>query len=254
MPGSSIFKQLLQKYRISLNKIVIVSTQLLYTTTRGKQSIMNDSKATILQLPLGPLQTNCYLLACNETGTAAVIDPSWDGRLLFDRAATENWTIEQILLTHSHFDHVGGLAEIKELSNASISIHPDAVPMLENAVTAGKLWQMTIPEPPPADHMLSDGEKILVGNLQLEVLFTPGHAPGHVCFYLKSENVLFDGDVLFRQGIGRTDLPGGDYDLLMDSIKRRLLTLPEETIVLSGHGPATTIAQERKTNPFLTQS
>jgi hydroxyacylglutathione hydrolase len=212
---------------------------------------MNNSKASILQLPLGPLQTNCYLLACNETGTAAVIDPAWDGRLLYEKGTAEGWAISQILLTHSHFDHVGGLAEIKELSNAPISIHPDAIPMLENAVVAGNLWQIAIPEPPPADHLLFDGETISVGNLQLDVLFTPGHAPGHVCFYLKDENVLFDGDVLFRQGIGRTDLPGGNYKVLMDVIKTRLLTLPDETIVLSGHGPATTIGQERESNPFL---
>jgi glyoxylase-like metal-dependent hydrolase (beta-lactamase superfamily II) len=214
---------------------------------------MNESKATIIQLPLGPLQTNCYLLACNETGMAAVIDPSWDGRLLYEKAVDEGWTISELLLTHSHFDHVGGLAEIKVLSSAPVSIHPDAVGMLENAVMAANLWQITIPEPPPADHLLADGDKIHIGNLQLDVLFTPGHAPGHVCFYLKDEGVLFDGDVLFRQSIGRTDLPGGDYQLLINSIKERLLTLPDETIVLCGHGPATTIGQERETNPFLLQ-
>jgi hydroxyacylglutathione hydrolase len=212
---------------------------------------MSDSKAAIIQLPLGPLQTNCYLLACNETKKAVVIDPAWDGRLIYDKAASEGLTIEHILLTHSHFDHVGGLAELKELSSAPISIHPDAVPMLENAVTAARLWQFTIPEPPPADRMLVDGDLINVGNLVLEVLFTPGHAPGHVCFYLESEGVLFDGDVLFHQGIGRTDLPGGDYKILMDSINGRLLSLDDEVIVLSGHGPATTIGQERNSNPFL---
>lgn len=212
---------------------------------------MTDAKATILQLPLGPLQTNCYLLVCNETREAAVIDPSWDGRLIFEKAKAENWSIKQILLTHSHFDHVGGLAEIKELSNAPISLHPEAIPLLENAVLAGNMWQIPIPKPPPVDRMLNDGDKIKLGNLELEVLFTPGHAPGHVCFYLESETVLFDGDVLFRQSIGRTDLPGGDYALLMDSIQGRLLVLPDETIVLSGHGPATTIGQERETNPFL---
>jgi hydroxyacylglutathione hydrolase len=215
---------------------------------------MKESNATILQLPLGPLQTNCYLLACNETGMAAVIDPSWDGRLLYEKAIDEGWTISDLLLTHSHFDHVGGLAEIKALSSAPISIHPDAVGMLENAVTAANLWQITIPEPPPVDRLLADGDKINVGNLQLDVLFTPGHAPGHVCYYLKSEGVLFDGDVLFQQSIGRTDLPGGDYQLLINSIKTRLLTLPDETIVLSGHGPVTTIGQERGKNPFLLQA
>jgi hydroxyacylglutathione hydrolase len=212
---------------------------------------MTEKQATILQLPLGPLQTNCYMLTCNATGKTAVIDPAWDGRLLATKAEEEGWSIDQIWLTHSHFDHVGGLAELKEQCGAPICIHADAVPMLENAVLAGRMWQITIPEPPPADEILKDGQIVSVGNLRLEVLFTPGHAPGHVCFYLASEGVLFDGDVLFQQGIGRTDLPGGDYQTLMDSIQKRLLPLPDETIVFSGHGPTTSIGQERATNPFL---
>jgi glyoxylase-like metal-dependent hydrolase (beta-lactamase superfamily II) len=116
---------------------------------------------------------------------------------------------------------------------------------------AGKMWQITIPAPPAPDTKLDNGDLISVGELTLEVLFTPGHAPGHVSFYLAEEGVIFDGDVLFSQGIGRTDLPGGDYDLLMDSIRQRLLVLPDETLVLSGHGPATTIGQEKQSNPFL---
>lgn len=205
----------------------------------------------ILQLPLGPLQTNSYLFACEDTKKAAVIDPSWSGDLIAGKAEEEGWTITHILLTHSHFDHVGGLAELKELTQAPIYIHPEAVPMFENAVMAAQMWQINIPEPPPADILLTNDQQLEVGDLRLRVLFTPGHAPGHVCFYVAEHNVLFDGDVLFQQSIGRTDLPGGDYDLLMQSIRQRLLLLPDETAVLSGHGPATSIGQEKMWNPFL---
>ena len=212
---------------------------------------MITEKATIWQLPLGPLQTNCYLLGCNATKMAVIVDPAWSGRLLAERATEDGWQIERILLTHSHFDHVGGLAELQAVTGAPVAIHPDAVPMLENAPLAAQMWQFTIPEPPPVDELLAAGDTIVVGDLHLQVRFTPGHAPGHVCFYLASEHVIFDGDVLFQQGIGRTDLPGGDYDRLMQSIHEELLTLPDETAVLSGHGPATTIADERRNNPFL---
>ena len=205
----------------------------------------------IFQLPLGPLQTNSYLLGCEETKKAAVIDPSWSGELIADKAGKEGWAITHILLTHSHFDHVGGLAELKEITQAPIYIHPEAIPMLENTVMAAQMWQIKIPEPPPADFTLTDNQALEVGDLKLQVLFTPGHAPGHVCFYLEEHSVLFDGDVLFQQSIGRTDLPGGDYDLLMQSIRQRLLILPDETAVLSGHGPTTTIGQEKAWNPFL---
>lgn len=207
--------------------------------------------ATILQMPLGPLQTNCYLLGCDETMEAAIIDPSWNGRSLAATAADQGFTITHILLTHSHFDHVGGLAELKPEVNAPIYIHPEAVGMLNDAFLSAAAWQIRIPPPPPADIMLTPGEPITVGNLTLNVLFTPGHAPGHVSFYLPEHNVIFDGDVLFNQSIGRTDLPGGDLPLLMKSIREELLVLPDETNVLSGHGPATTIGQERASNPFL---
>jgi glyoxylase-like metal-dependent hydrolase (beta-lactamase superfamily II) len=205
----------------------------------------------ILQLPLGPLQTNCYLLGCEKTMTAAVIDPAWNGRSIAATADEKGYTISHILLTHTHFDHVGGLAELKEETNAPIYIHPEAIQMLSQANMSAAFFGLSIPAPPPPDMMLAEGEIIQVGELSLKVLYTPGHAPGHVCFYLEAHQVLFDGDVLFQGSIGRTDLPGSDYPTLLQSITDKLLTLPDETHVLSGHGPATTIGQERWGNPFL---
>jgi hydroxyacylglutathione hydrolase len=205
----------------------------------------------ILQLPLGPLQTNCYILACQETMQAAVIDPSWDGRSITATADERGYEISHILLTHSHFDHVGGLAELKAETAVPIYLHPDAVTMLSVANQAANHWGLNIAEPPPADEMLHDEQTLTVGQISLQVLFTPGHAPGHVAFYLPDYRVVFSGDALFQQGIGRTDLPGGDMATLLTSIRQKLLPLPDETQVLSGHGPATTIGDEKKWNPFL---
>jgi hydroxyacylglutathione hydrolase len=202
----------------------------------------------IRQLPLGPIQTNCYLAACDQTGKAAVIDPAWDGAAIVQIAGREGWTISHILLTHSHFDHVGGLAAVKEMTGAPLYVHPDARPLLEKSPLLVAQYGYEIDPPPPPDHLLAEGQTITVGQVVFKVMYTPGHAPGHVCFYAAEEGVIFDGDVLFGNGIGRWDLEGGDYDVLMASIEDKLMTLPDETRVLSGHGPATTIGAER---PFI---
>jgi len=206
----------------------------------------------VRQLPMGPLQTNCYIVGCEETLKAAVIDPAWDGRAIVAAAEDDGWEITRILLTHTHFDHVGGLKETKELTGAPIYTHPDAVEMLGNTTMSAAFFGLRVPAPPAPDHLLSAHQVLRVGSLSLHTLYTPGHAPGHVCFHLPIYRVLFAGDVLFKDGIGRTDLPGGDFELLMNSIKSELLPLPDETRVFSGHGPATTIGDELLGNPFLT--
>ncbi len=206
---------------------------------------------TINQLPLGPLQTNSYFIGSEATKKAVIIDPSWDGALIAQFIADSGFTLEKILLTHAHFDHVGGLNELKAVHDVPVYAHPDALPMLEHAAASAAHFGVEMQAIAPPEQTIQAGDAIAVGDLTLQVLYTPGHAPGHVSFYLPEHNVVFSGDALFRGSIGRTDLPGGDYQQLITSIESELLTLPDETQVLSGHGAATSIGQERKTNPFL---
>lgn len=203
---------------------------------------------------VGPLQTNCYLVACPETLDAVLIDPGWSGEVLAHLVRQRGVNLKAVLLTHAHFDHAAGAAALKQLTGAPLLAHADSRPLLKQNHHLAALWGFQIEPAPELDGELAEGELVKVGNLSLEVLLTPGHAPGHVCFHEPNHKVLFDGDVLFRQGIGRFDLVGGDRRLLKRSIQEVLMALPDDTAVYPGHGLPTTIGDERRQNPYLSDA
>jgi hydroxyacylglutathione hydrolase len=204
----------------------------------------------IVTLPVGLIQTNCYLIGCEETKEGAVIDPGGDAQRILAEVERQGLAIQYVLNTHAHFDHTEANGAIVQATGARLALHPKDRPLLEAAGGAALFGLQADPSPPP-DLDLNEGDELEVGTLRLHVLYTPGHTPGHVSFYEPDEGVLFDGDVLFYRGIGRTDLPGGSWPQLRDSIERVLFGLPDDTVVYSGHGPATTIGEEKRLNPWL---
>ncbi|MBN1888452.1 MAG: MBL fold metallo-hydrolase [Thermoflexales bacterium] len=204
----------------------------------------------VYTLPVGPLQTNCYLVVCPETQAGVIIDPGGDADDIAAAVEQHRVSLAYILLTHAHFDHMGAVAQLVEASGAPLAAHPAESALLKLG-GGGALFGFVVRPAPPPDVRLAEGQVLEVGTLRLHVLHTPGHTPGHVAFHEPAHRAVFDGDVLFAGGIGRTDLPGGNTKQLMDSIQTKLLALPDETIVYSGHGPATTIGRERRYNPFL---
>ena len=204
----------------------------------------------IASLPVGPIQTNCYVVGCEETKEGAVIDPGGHPERILAEVERHGLVIKYVLDTHAHFDHTDANGAIVQATGASLALHPEDLPLL-NASGGAALFGMSAERSPPPDLELHDGDEIQVGTLGFKVLHTPGHTPGHVCFYEADEGTLFDGDVLFYRGIGRTDLPGGSWQQLLESIQGVLFALPDNTIVYSGHGPATTIGEEKRLNPWL---
>lgn len=201
-------------------------------------------------LPVGLTQANCYIVGCEKTKLGAIIDPGDEGKRILEAVDDSGLKITHVLLTHAHFDHIGAADEVVKATGARLALHPQDLPLL-NAGGGATFFGLPSPPIPDASLQLEADQEIAVGELTLRVLHTPGHSPGHVTFYEPNQGVIFDGDVLFAQGIGRADLPGGSYETLMRSIQGSLMTLPDETVVYSGHGPATTIGRERVMNPWL---
>jgi glyoxylase-like metal-dependent hydrolase (beta-lactamase superfamily II) len=195
---------------------------------------------------VGPLQENTYLLV-GEDGRGAIVDPGDEPERILAEVRRVGLKPEAILLTHAHFDHVGAVAPLVEALGLPVYLHPADLPPYQSAAQSAARWGLYIPQPPEPTLPLAEGQTLDLG-LGLEVLFLPGHAPGHVGFYRPGH--LISGDVLFRGGIGRYDLPGSDPQKLFASLQK-LTELPPETVVYPGHGPKTTIAEERASNPYL---
>lgn len=200
-------------------------------------------------IAVGPLQVNCYLAACERTGDAVAIDPGDEAPLIVEAIDRGGFTLRHVLLTHCHADHVGGINGLVEKHPAPIAMHEADRSMLDSAVEHGRLFGLQIEAPPPPDNYLVEGDLVKFGEESLKVLHTPGHSPGGICFLGAAE--IFVGDTLFAGSIGRFDFPGGSYETLIEGISSKILTLPEDVIVYPGHGPATNVGQEKRTNPFF---
>lgn len=201
-------------------------------------------------LTVGVVQTNCYLVGCEQTGEGVVIDPGGNPERILRAIHEIGLTVRYVLNTHCHFDHMAANADVLALTGALLGLHPAERPLLESRGGASWFGVPVRPSPPP-DLELEPGQVLEVGALRFEVLYTPGHSPGGLTFYLESEGVAFDGDLLFAMGVGRTDLPGGDWETLLRSIREVLFALPDDTVLYPGHGPQTTVGHERAHNPWL---
>jgi hydroxyacylglutathione hydrolase len=203
-------------------------------------------------LPVGPLQCNCSILGDETSHEAIVVDPGDDIPRIMAILQRHHLTVKQILITHAHIDHIAGAARLKELTGAPVLYNPRDLPLVKMMDVQASWLGVATPEVRPPDDTLEEGQVIGITGLTGNVLATPGHTQGSVCLHLPSQKLLIAGDTLFAGSVGRTDLPGGDSRALLHSIHDKLLPLPDETIVVPGHGPKTTIGEERFSNPFLT--
>lgn len=205
--------------------------------------------------PVGPIQANCVILGDEAAGSAVVIDPGEEAQRIADRLEAAGLAPTAILHTHGHMDHAGGTAHLHRLLGGGlpVALHPGDLELYRNLPMQGRLFGLEVEAPPEPTLELAHGQRLPLGSLELEVRHAPGHSPGSVCFVVHGapEPLVVVGDVLFAGSIGRTDLWGGSFPRLRDSIVTQLYTLPDETRVICGHGPDTTVGHERRTNPFV---
>ncbi len=210
----------------------------------------------IRKMALGPIQANCFIVGCEKTQKAVVIDPGDDADRILTTLAGDRLTVVHIINTHGHFDHVGANKRLKEVTGADLMIHGADAPMLSQLSDMASSWGLSAENSPSADRLLEDGDTIEFGTHAMTVFHTPGHSPGGICLYCEYEQekdvqkAVFVGDTLFAGSIGRTDFPGGNHDTLINSIRTKLFALDDDVKVYPGHMNTTTIGVEKRTNPF----
>ena len=202
-------------------------------------------------LVAGPLAANCFIIGDNETNEGAIIDPGGDADRILQAVEETGLTIKFIIATHGHFDHNAATAKLKEKLNCDFLLSEKDIDFVKRSKNTAHNWGIEIDQVPDPDRFINEGDILKLGSLELEIINTPGHSPGGVSIYIKSENVLFSGDTLFFTSIGRTDFDGGSMTALQNSIREKLYTLPDNTIVHTGHGEQTTIGNEKVHNMFV---
>lgn len=203
----------------------------------------------IKTLVVGPIMANSFVLGCEETHEAAVIDPGDEADRILLALAESDLSLKYIINTHGHLDHVAANKRLKEITGAPILIHPLDAPMLNQVASSAAAWGIAAENSPPPDRELEEGDKVTFGKINLRVIHTPGHTPGGIS--LCTDREVFVGDTLFAGSIGRTDFPGGSFEMIKKSIRQKLFALDDDFTVYPGHGPTTTIAEERRSNPFV---
>ena len=204
-------------------------------------------------LTVGPFQSNCYIVGCSHSGDAVIIDCGDEASRILATVERMGVNVTAIVNTHSHLDHVAALPEVVEVLEVPVLMHAADMPVYEMIEAQAAMFGLAAPRRVEIDRFIEHGEKIEVGKLTAEVLLAPGHSPGSVCLSFGGEegSAVFAGDVLFRGSIGRTDLPGGSYETIMESLRTLFVPMPDDTVVYPGHGPATTMGEEKRTNPFV---
>ncbi len=228
-----------------------ISAEIFLKKDCGQAAMTEKEKIMIIKrLVVGPLEENCYIVGDEDTRQALVIDPGDEPNRILEIIKENELKVDAIICTHAHFDHIGAVGDIKKATGAKILIHMGDIELYEGAKDQAAFWGYDLDDIPQPDGFLSEGDDARIGDLKFKVLHTPGHSPGGICLY--GEGVLFTGDTLFQGSVGRTDFHGGDMARLKESFKR-LLNLPEDTTVLSGHGPETTIKREKRENFFINE-